>query len=114
MSIHGLCRYIITKFVAKESINWPREIKIAQKLTTQYQEPEFWEKCHVTDRPLSTLAYFLAQSGQLYLSRQHDRYAVGELDQTEEIELESGPVSVYTGPIIEKPKTVLDFIRKTE
>ena len=43
MSQHKLCQFITKKHI-KDNINWPREIKIAQRLTKRFKEFEFWDR----------------------------------------------------------------------
>lgn len=67
---HKTCQYVIEKYVEKAKINWPREIKIAQKLLRFYPEQEFWEDLPPLIK-LNSLAYFLGGEGIGYLKEMY-------------------------------------------
>lgn len=38
----NLAKFIVEKYVLQDSINWPRDVKIANKLVEKYPELAFW------------------------------------------------------------------------
>ena len=65
MSSHKLCQYIIKKYI-QTNINWPREIKIAQKLIKQYKGDKFWN--NLNSAKLNSLAWFLTEDGIKFIN----------------------------------------------
>lgn len=64
---HNRCKFLVTKFVNKEGLNWAREIKIAKKLLKIYPSIEDWTALKL-DFKLNSLAFFLTEEGKKHIS----------------------------------------------
>lgn len=109
---HKLCQYIINKYIEEGKINWPREIKIAQKLIRFYPEQMFWEDLPPLTK-LYSLAYFLSGEGINYLK---ERYMVFSNDGIEitlddTIDLASLPKIGEDKKVKNVAKNLRDFLR---
>lgn len=75
---HGAFRRkMVEKFVKKESIVWPREMKIASKLLVE--EPDFgvWAELDLAFE-VNSLAYFLTDKGRELLEEEKSRRTVNK------------------------------------
>lgn len=104
---HENCKFLVSSILKKDKINWPKEIKIAQKLLNLYPEIKFWEELYLDTYP-NSLCVFLTDSGQKLLKKEHDTFL---LTKSEKIEIEEKPVVILES-IEEKknPKTLQEFI----
>jgi hypothetical protein len=105
---HKLCQMIVKKFV-KGNINWPREIKIAQKLIKKFNSFDFWENLQDLGSPPPSLAWFIKPEGKAFLIKEYEMFNLNLEKRT--IQLESQKVQ-EDKTIIVKPKTILDFIKQ--
>jgi hypothetical protein len=107
---HRLCQFIVSKYV-KENINWPREIKIAQKLTDKYTEYNFWKNCK--DIKLPSLAWFLTDNGKNFLDFEVKLQSLKETFHILNIELKEEKIGEDKNTC-QKPKSLIEFIRLWE
>lgn len=56
----ALNKLIVEKFVKKETIIWPREMKMANDLIERYPDYDFWESIQF-DFKLNSLAWFIGE-----------------------------------------------------
>lgn len=107
ISNHKLCQLIVKKFV-RGNINWPREIKIAQRLLKKFNSFEFWDNLKELGSPPPSLAWFLKPEGKAFLLKEYESFNLN-LNKKEVI-LEKNKIN-EDKKICKKPKTVLDFIK---
>lgn len=99
---------LVEKNVFPENLNWPREMKIANKLWNQYPDLHFWNS-FVLPFKLDSLAWLL-KDGQPELNRQWNYFKLDKNRKEAKIELLEKPIEE---PKIEaKPKTIKDWLRK--
>jgi hypothetical protein len=106
MSQHKLCQFITKKHI-KDNINWPREIKIAQRLTKRFKEFEFWD--NLRDFKLPSLAWFLKSEGKAFLLSEYEKFKLNL--NVETVKLEENKVQ-DDKKICKKPKSLIEFIRQ--
>lgn len=106
---HKLCQMIVRKFV-RGNINWPREIKIAQKLIKRFNNFNFWDNLKDLGSPPPSLAWFLKPEGKSFLIKEYEMFNLNL--NKEIIELKNEKVQEDKN-IDKKPKTILDFLKKT-
>lgn len=105
--IGKLQKELVKKFVKQESVNWPRDMKIAKKLLTLYPDFHFWEWLNVAPAP--SLAVFLTQDFLNYLADAHKKFS---LDITKKVEIKLESVKIGEDVhIVHKPKTLLEFLK---
>jgi len=104
---HKLCQFIVKKYI-KVNINWPREIKIAQRLIKRFKEFEFWDNLQELKSPPPSLAWFLKPEGKAFLLAEYEKFKLN-LNQ-KEIKIEKYKIN-EDKKICQKPKTLLEFIR---
>ncbi|NBW09879.1 MAG: hypothetical protein EBR82_17825 [Caulobacteraceae bacterium] len=107
MTNHKLCQFIVKKYINK-NINWPREIKIAQKLIKKLKEFEFWENLQDLKSSPPSLAWFLKPEGKAFLLKEYEKFKLNL--KIEIVKLEKNKVQ-DDKKICQKPKTLLEFIR---
>lgn len=107
MHKHKICQFIVKKFV-KGNINWPREIKIAQKLVKRFNSFGFWDNLKELGSPPPSLAWFLKAEGKAFLLREYENFNLNL--NTEIVKLEDNKVQ-YDKKICKKPKSLIEFIR---
>ena len=107
MTNHKLCQFIVKKYI-KKNINWPREIKIAQKLIKKLKEFEFWENLQDLKSSPPSLAWFLKPEGKAFLLKEYEKFKLNL--KIEIVKLEKNKVQ-DDKKICQKPKTLLEFIR---
>jgi hypothetical protein len=90
-------------------VNWPREIKIAQRLIKKFKSFEFWDNLKELGSPPPSLAWFLKAEGKAFLLREYESFNINL--NIPKIELKENKVE-DDKKICKKPKTLLDFIRK--
>lgn len=90
-------------------MNWPREIKIAQRLIKKFKSFEFWNNLKELGSPPPSLAWFLKAEGKAFLLREHESFNINL--NISKIELKENKVENDKN-ICKKPKTLLEFIRK--
>ena len=106
-SKHKLCQLIVRKYI-KQNINWPREIKIAQKLIKKFNNFDFWDNMQDLGSPPPSLAWFLKQEGKAFLIKQYESFNIN-LDQ-KQIIINKNKIG-NDKKVCQKPKTMLEFIR---
>ena len=107
ISNHKLCQLIVKKFV-KGNINWPREIKIAQRLVKRFNSFDFWDNLKELGSPPPSLAWFLKSEGKAFILREYESFNLNL--NTEIIKLEDNKVQ-DDKKICKKPKSLIEFIR---
>jgi hypothetical protein len=107
MTRHKLCQLIIKKYTTGQ-INWPREIKIAQKLIKKFKSLEFWINLKELGSPPPSLAWFLKKEGKAFLLKEYESFNMN-FDKNI-VNLEQNKIS-EDKKICQKPKTLLEFIR---
>lgn len=105
---HKLCQFIIKKYI-KENINWPREIKIAQKLTKKFKEFKFWNNLKDLKNPPPSLAWFLKPQGKSFLLKEYEDFKLNL--NTKIIKLQQNKVEDDRN-ICKKPRSLIEFIRQ--
>ena len=104
---HKLCQLVVKKFV-KGNINWPREIKIAQRLVKRFNSFDFWDNLKELGSPPPSLAWFLKPEGKAFLLKEYELFNLN-LNQNI-IKLQENKIQEDKN-ICKKPKTLLEFIR---
>jgi len=104
---HKLCQLIVKKYI-RGKINWPREIKIAQKLVKKFNCFDFWDNLIELGSPPPSLAWFLKSEGKAFLLKEYELFNLN-LNQNP-IKLEQNKVEQDKN-ICKKPKSLLEFIR---
>jgi hypothetical protein len=107
ISNHKLCQFIVKKFI-KGNINWPREIKIAQKLVKRFNSFEFWYNLRELGSPPPSLAWFLKSEGKAFILKEYEEFNLN-LNQ-ELINLNKNKIG-EDKKVCQKPKTLVEFIR---
>jgi len=103
---HKLCQLIIKKYIPV-NINWPREIKIAQKLLKEYKGYQFWN--NLNQIKLNSLAWFLTEEGRKFINLELKKQSLKETKkQIHNIQDKKIGEDKKT---CRKPKNVLEFIR---
>jgi hypothetical protein len=105
ISNHKLCQFVIKKHI-KDNISWPREIKIAQRLTRRFKEFEFWD--NLRDFKLPSLAWFLKSEGKAFLLSEYEKFKLNL--NIEKIKLENNKIGNDKN-IIFSPKNLIDFMK---
>jgi hypothetical protein len=103
---HKLCQFIIKKYIPA-NINWPREIKIAQKLLKQYKGYSFWN--NLNQIKLNSLAWFLTEDGKKFINLELKKQTLKELKK-EKYNIQDKKIG-EDKKTCQKPKTILQFIR---
>jgi len=105
---HKLCQFIVKKYV-RGNINWPREIKIAQKLVKRFNSFDFWDNLKDLGSPPPSLAWFLKAEGKAFILKEYEKF---NLDfNKQEIKIETNKIGEDKN-ICLKPKSLIEFIRK--
>ena len=107
MTSHKLCQLIIKKYI-KGQVNWPREIKIAQRLVKRFNSFDFWDNLKNLGSPPPSLAWFLKAEGKAFLLKEYEDFNLNLNKQ--EVILKENKVEQDKN-ICKKPKTLLEFIR---
>jgi len=107
MNKHKICQFIIKKYI-KENINWPREVKIAQKLIKKFNIFKFWQNLQELKSPPPSLAWFLKPEGKAFLLKEYEAFKL--ILDTEQIILKENKIG-EDKKVCKKPKTLLQFIR---
>jgi len=107
---HKLCQFIIKKYI-KKNVNWPREIKIAQKLIQKYKDYDYWNNTKGFDLP--SLAWFLTDQGKNFLSLEVKIQSLKETFDKFNIPLGEAKIGLDKNTC-QKPKTLIQFIRSWE
>lgn len=98
---------IIIKFI-KGNINWPREIKIAQKLVKKFNSFNFWNTLEELKSPPPSLAWFLKPEGKAFLLKRYEMFNLKI--NTNIFQLKENKIN-EDKKICKKPKTLIEFIR---
>ena len=102
---HKLCQFIIKKYI-NQKIDWPREIKIAQKLIKTYKGYSFWNS--LKDLKLPSLAWFLTDEGKKFIATEQIKDKLN-LERPEKIQLKENKLG-EDKKVCQKPKSLLEFI----
>ena len=104
---HKLCQFIVLKYI-KGKINWPREIKIAQRLVKRFNCFDFWNNLRDLGSPPPSLAWFLKPQGKAFILKEYENFNLNL--NKDKIELEENKINEDKN-ICKKPKTLVEFIR---
>lgn len=104
---HKLCQFIVKKYI-KQNINWPREIKIAQKLIKKFNNYRFWKNLRIFNIELPSLAWFLKKEGKAFLLKEYELFNLNFIKNN--TILSTNKIGKDKN-ICKKPKTLLEFIR---
>ena len=104
---HKLCQFIVKKYV-NQKVDWPREIKIAQRLIKTHKGYSFWNS--LKDLKLPSLAWFLTDEGKKFIATEQIKDKL-TLERPEKIQLKENKLG-EDKKVYQKPKSVLDFINK--
>jgi hypothetical protein len=102
---HKLCQFIIKKYI-NQKIDWPREIKIAQKLIKIYQGYSFWNGLKPIN--LTSLAFFLTDDGKKFIAMEKKKDNL-ELDKPIKFEIQEAKFG-EDKKVCKRPKSLLEFI----
>ena len=102
---HKLCQFIVKKYVTQK-IDWPREIKIAQRLIKTYKGYSFWNS--LKDLKLPSLAWFLTDEGKKFIATEQIKDKL-ILERPEKIQLKENKLG-EDKKVCQKPKSLLEFI----
>jgi hypothetical protein len=106
---HAKCQLIVNRFCGHiKSLPWGREIKIAQKLIKIEPEASFW--LSLEHKKLSSLSWFLTEEGKLFLKTSKLKESL-RLKENPSLKIEEEKIG-EDKQIEQKPKTVLDFLKK--
>lgn len=110
---HSRCKLLVSKFVLKDQLNWPKEIRIAKKLLKEYPDFNTWTQLKL-DFKLNSLAFFLTDEGKVHLTiLKFNKSKENVLDlfskQSESIGEEKLGQDVKTDS---KPLSLKDFLKK--
>lgn len=64
---------LIVKTLNKETINWPKEMKIADKILKDLTDLEFWKIFNLGYK-MDSLAFLLTNAGRLIIDKQYAEY----------------------------------------
>lgn len=104
----------ISKFVKSETINWPREMKIANGLWKKYPDPLFWPQFILTFQ-LNSLAWLINGDGEQELIRQWNYYQLDKRRKSTMIDKTNYEIgSIRQESLDFKPKTMKDWMKKDE
>jgi len=106
MTSHKLCQFIIKKYIPI-NINWPREIKIAQKLLKQYKGYQFWN--NLNQIKLNSLAWFMTDEGKDFINIELKKQTLKQADP-KIYYIQENKIGEDKNTC-QKPKTILQFIR---
>lgn len=97
-------KFLVTKFVKPEKINWPREMKLAKKVLSKYDFEDL-EKVSLSFF-VNSLAFFLTPDGEDQL-RKEFKNIVQEVNIYEDPEFTG---EKYEAKYKEKQETLEDFL----
>jgi hypothetical protein len=103
----------ITKFVQKETLSWPREMKIANQLWAQYPNPEFWIIFELPFK-LNSLAWLIGD-GKTELQRQWNFFKLDKARKMAMIDTSKYSLSesAMQSAQILKPRTMKDWMNQS-
>lgn len=108
-----LNKLIVEKFVKKESIIWPREMKLANALIEKYPDYKFWSSINFEFK-LNSLAWFIGE-GKDELFNKWNIYRVDlscvKNQYVEKIELLSSKLGEDYKSSPSKRKTIKDWLK---
>ena len=96
-------------------IPWAKEMKIMNSLTKKCEDPEFWFHAR-TDFAIPSLAWFLTVGGRKYLNEKYRifKFKFSRLMQQPNLEKEKVEKDLDQDTLsAKKPKTLMDFLKKT-
>ena len=102
---HKLCQFIIKKYI-NQKIDWPKEIKIAQKLIKTYKSYSFWNQLKPANLP--SLAFFFTEDGKKFMAIEKIKDGL-ELDKPIKFEIQELKIGEDKN-VCKKPKSLLEFI----
>lgn len=104
-------QFIVGKLVKKESIDWAREIKIAQRLLTKFPDVKFWEWLNLGFQ-LNSLAWFISPDGTKRLKKEFGQFNLVlpeppkyVMDLVNPVEIQAPSVETIRGT------TIKDFLK---
>jgi len=102
------CKTVIEKYIPKEDIVWPKEIKLAKKLLKKYPI-EFWEQ-YTPPLELYSLAFLLSKDYKKELDKEYNLWQL--VKPKENVVLSDKPVIKLEERLINKTKnkTLLEFV----
>ena len=68
-----ICQLIVDKLVKKETVNWPRDIKIAKILVRKFPNPLFWDVFNVAAK-LEAMPQLLTPYSLNYISEKYNLF----------------------------------------
>lgn len=92
--------------VRKQEINWPREIKLINKIYLQYPKEEFWQNLNITFF-IPSFAWFLTPNGKQFLGTEYRR-ATTDLSQL----VQKKPLPIIAPIVSSNNQTILPHIGK--
>lgn len=98
---------IVKKYVSG-NINWPREIKIAQKLVKKFNSFDFWDNLTDLKSQPPSLAWFLKPEGKAFIIKEYEKF---NLNLNKDIVLLNNNKVFEDKKICKKPKTLIEFIQ---
>lgn len=108
---HALAKFIVGKWIQKNDINWPRDIKLAMPLAALYPEFEFWDGLPVRFHP-DNFAALITEKAKKYLATQYIQFKL-VLPTKEGYKLEDTKVGedLTTIPLEKKPTSIMEFCK---
>jgi len=110
----GFYHFMVNKFLIQDTPlskkGWPREIKIAKKIFSQYPSPKFWNELDL-GFSLKSLAWFLSENGRCAL-KVHRKILSFELKNKKRYKLSK---KIGKNKKIKKTrKTLMDFLNESK
>lgn len=108
-------KFLIRVFLKEgQTINYAKEIKIANKLLSQFPDSRFWADQQGQFNKLNSLAFFLIKENNLNLIKSYNLF---QSDKTKKLNVNNYTLQENTERNTEvkkttslKPKTILDFL----
>jgi hypothetical protein len=95
-----------------KEINWAKEMKIMSQLAQKCGDPEFWFHAR-PEFPIPSLAWFLTASGRKYLNEKFRAFNFSlKKEEKEKPKLSSEKIGEDLSDRPQKPKTIMDFLKK--
>jgi hypothetical protein len=101
-----LVKYVITKFIKKDSINWKRDTIVGQRLIKEFPDPKFWEFLE-TKEQFFAMPQLLTPYCRGYIEEQYKMYLFKMPQKDNSIQLNANKSAEI---VSEKPKLLKDFL----
>ena len=101
------------ELVKGKLINWPKELKILNRLAKTYPSPEFWTSLDLGYK-LNSLAFLISERGRQTLFEKHNKHCFSKsLDNpaAEVYDLEDKKIG-EDKIIVKKPKSLMEFLKE--